>query len=63
MKSAKNTIRNRIDDDFNTRYGFRAKPGDQFNCFGGGSLSALGLHVSEANCTRKGEVAKNSVLH
>ena len=56
------TISNRVDDGTTTRYSVKAKSGQEFNCFVGGSISVLGRVVSEAVCTRKGEVARNPLL-
>jgi hypothetical protein len=56
------TISNRTDDGTTSRYSVRTKTGQDFNCFVGGSISVLGRSVSEAVCTRKGEVARNPLL-
>lgn len=56
------TISNRVDDGTTTRYSVRAKSGQEFNCFVGGSIGVLGRVVSEAVCTKKGEVARNPLL-
>ena len=56
------TIENRVNDGVTTRYSVKTNRGDQFNCFVGGSISVLGRMVSEAICTKKGEVAKNPLL-
>lgn len=56
------TIENRVNDGVTTRYRVRTKRGDEFNCFVGGSISVIGRSVSEAICTKKGEVAKNPLL-
>jgi hypothetical protein len=56
------TISNRVNDGTTTRYAVKAKSGQEFNCFVGGSISVLGRMVSEAICTKKGEVAKNPLL-
>lgn len=63
MKSVKNTIKSRVNNGVTTRFWLRTKRGDQFNCFGGGYLSATSRSVSEAAFTKRGEVAKNSLLH
>lgn len=56
------TIGNRVDDGPTTRYSVKAKSGQEFNCFVGGSIGVLGRVVSEAVCTKKGEVARNPLL-
>lgn len=56
------TINNRVDDGTTARYGVRTKSGQEFNCFVGGSIGLLGRAVSEAVCTKKGEVARNPLL-
>jgi hypothetical protein len=56
------TISNRVNDGVTTRYAVKAKSGQEFNCFVGGSIGVLGRVVSEAICTKKGEVAKNPLL-
>lgn len=56
------TISNRVDDGTTTRYSVKTKAGQEFNCFVGGSISVLGRVVSEAICTKKGEVARNPLL-
>jgi hypothetical protein len=56
------TISNRTDEGTTTRYSVRSKAGQEFNCFVGGSFSVLGRSVSEAICTKKGEVARNPLL-
>jgi hypothetical protein len=56
------TISNRVDDGTTTRYSVKAKAGQEFNCFVGGSIGVLGRVVSEAICTKKGEVARNPLL-
>lgn len=56
------TISNRTDDGPTTRYSVRSKSGQDFNCFVGGSIGVLGRTVSEAICTKKGEVARNPLL-
>lgn len=56
------TIENRVDDGTTTRYSVKSNRGEQFNCFVGGSISVIGRSVSEAICTKKGEVAKNPLL-
>jgi hypothetical protein len=56
------TITNRVNDGVTTRYAVKAKTGQEFNCFVGGSISVLGRSVSEAVCTKKGEIAKNPLL-
>lgn len=56
------TISNRTDEGTTTRYAVRTKAGQEFHCFVGGSLSVLGRVVSEAVCTKKGEVARNPLL-
>lgn len=56
------TISNRVDDGTTTRYSVKAKSGQEFNCFVGGSIGVLGRVVSEAICTKKGEVARNPLL-
>jgi hypothetical protein len=56
------TISNRVDNGTTTRYSVRTKAGQEFNCFVGGSISVLGRVVSEAICTKKGEVARNPLL-
>ncbi len=56
------TIANRTDDGTTSRYSVRTKTGQDYNCFVGGSISVLGRSVSEAICTKKGEVARNPLL-
>lgn len=56
------TVSNRVDDGTTTRYSVRTKTGQDFNCFVGGSISVTGRTVSEAICTKKGEVARNPLL-
>lgn len=56
------TISNRVDEGTTTRYSVKAKSGQEFNCFVGGSIGVLGRVVSEAVCTKKGEVARNPLL-
>lgn len=56
------SISNRVDDGTTTRYSVRTRTGQDFNCFVGGSISVTGRTVSEAICTRKGEVARNPLL-
>lgn len=56
------TISNRTDEGTTTRYSVRSKAGQEFNCFVGGSIGVLGRTVSEAICTKKGEVARNPLL-
>lgn len=56
------TISNRTDEGTTTRYSVRSKAGQEFNCFVGGSISVMGRSVSEAICTKKGEVARNPLL-
>ncbi len=56
------TVSNRVDDGTTTRYSVRTRSGQDFNCFVGGSISVTGRSVSEAICTRKGEVARNPLL-
>jgi len=56
------TISNRVDEGTTTRYAVKTKSGQDFNCFVGGSFSVTGRVVSEAICTKKGEVAKNPLL-
>jgi len=56
------TISNRTDEGTTTRYAVRTKSGQDFNCFVGGSIGVLGRTVSEAICTKKGEVARNPLL-
>ncbi|MGE0675189.1 MAG: hypothetical protein AB7O64_19270 [Methylibium sp.] len=56
------TISNRTDEGTTTRYSVRTKAGQEYNCFVGGSFSVLGRSVSEAICTKKGEVARNPLL-
>ncbi len=56
------TVSNRVDDGTTTRYSVRTKSGQDFNCFVGGSISVTGRTVSEAICTKKGEVARNPLL-
>jgi len=55
-------IQNRVDEGTTTRYSVKAKSGQEFNCFVGGTFSAFGRMVSEAVCTKKGEIAKNPLL-
>jgi len=55
-------IQNRVDDGTTTRYSVKAKSGQEFNCFVGGTFSVMGRMVSEAVCTKKGEIAKNPLL-
>ena len=55
-------IKNRVDEGTTTRYTVTAKSGQEFNCYVGGTFSALGRMVSEAICTKKGEIAKNPLL-
>ena len=56
------TVSNRVDDGTTTRYSVKTKSGQDFNCFVGGSISVTGRTVSEAICTKKGEVARNPLL-
>lgn len=56
------TISNRVDDGTTARYSVRTKTGQDYNCFVGGSIGLLGRAVSEAVCTKKGEVARNPLL-
>ena len=56
------TISNRVDEGTTTRYSVKSKSGQEFNCFVGGSIGVLGRVVSEAVCTKKGEVARNPLL-
>jgi hypothetical protein len=56
------TIENRVDDGVATRYSVKTKRGDQFNCTLGGSISVIGRVVTDALCTKKGEVPKNPLL-
>lgn len=56
------TISNRVDEGTTTRYSVKARSGQEFNCFVGGSIGVLGRVVSEAVCTKKGEVARNPLL-
>ena len=56
------TISNRVDEGTTTRYSVKARSGQEFNCFVGGSIGVLGRVVSEAICTKKGEVARNPLL-
>ena len=56
------TIENRVNDGVTTRYRVRTKRGEEYNCFVGVSISLIGRSVSEALCTKKGEVAKNPLL-
>jgi hypothetical protein len=56
------TIANRTDDGTTSRYTVRTRTGQDYNCFIGGSITVLGRSVSEAVCTKKGEVARNPLL-
>ncbi len=56
------TISGRVDEGTTTRYAVKTKAGQEYNCFVGGSFSVVGRSVSEAICTRKGELAKNPLL-
>lgn len=56
------TISNRTDDGTTSRYSVRTKAGQDYHCFVGGSISVLGRSVSEAICTKKGDVARNPLL-
>jgi hypothetical protein len=56
------TVSARVDDGTTTRYAVRTRAGQEYNCFVGGSISVLGRSVSEAVCTKKGEVASNPLL-
>lgn len=56
------TISGRVDEGTTTRYAVRTRAGQDYNCFVGGSFNVLGRSVSEAVCTKKGEVAKNPLL-
>ncbi len=56
------TISNRVDEGTTTRYSVKARSGQEFNCFVGGSIGVLGRVVSEAVCTKKGEGARNPLL-
>lgn len=56
------TISNRVDEGASARYAVRTRTGQEFNCFLGGTLSILGRGVTEAVCTKKGEVSKNPLL-
>jgi hypothetical protein len=55
-------ISGRVDEGTTTRYAVKTKAGQEYNCFVGGSFSVVGRSVSEAICTRKGELAKNPLL-
>jgi hypothetical protein len=61
LDKGKFTISNRVDDGTTTRYSVTADK-QQYKCFVGGSISVIGRVVSEAICTKKGEVAKNPLL-
>ena len=56
------TISNRVDDGASARYAVRTRTGQEFNCFLGGTIGFGGRQVSEAICTRKGEVGRNPLL-
>lgn len=56
------TISNRVYEGASARYAVRTRTGQEFNCFLGGTLSILGRGVTEAVCTKKGEVSKNPLL-
>ena len=56
------TISKRVDDGASARYAVRTRTGQEFNCFLGGTISILGRQVTEAICTRKGEVSRNPLL-
>lgn len=56
------TISNRVDDGASARYTVRTRTGQEFNCFLGGTMSILGRQVTDAVCTKKGEVGKNPLL-
>jgi hypothetical protein len=56
------TISGRVDEGTTTRYAVKTRTGQDYNCFVGGSFSVVGRSVSEAICTKKGEVAKNPLL-
>lgn len=56
------TVSNRVDDGTTARYSVRTKSGQEYQCFVGGAISVTGRTVSEAICTKKGEVARNPLL-
>ncbi|MBS0434533.1 MAG: hypothetical protein JSR75_06520 [Proteobacteria bacterium] len=56
------SISSRVDDGTTARYSVRTKAGQDYNCFVGGSISVTGRTVSEAICSKKGEVARNPLL-
>ena len=56
------TISNRVDDGASARYAVRTRTGQELNCFLGGTMGFVGRQVSEAICTRKGEVGRNPLL-
>lgn len=62
LNKADFTISNRVDDGASARYAVRTRTGQEFNCFLGGTMSILGRQVTDAICTKKGEVGKNPLL-
>jgi hypothetical protein len=55
-------ISNRVDEGVTTRFLAKAKNGQEYNCYVTGTFSVTGRIVSDAICTKKGEVAKNPLL-
>ena len=56
------TISNRVDDGASARYAVRTRTGQQFNCFLGGTIGFGGREVTDAVCTKKGELSRNPLL-
>lgn len=56
------TIANRMDEGTTTRYTVRMRNGQEYSCFVGGSISVIGRSVSDAICTKKGELRKNPLI-
>ena len=56
------TISNRADDGASARYAVRTRTDQEFNFFLGGTLGFVGRQVTEAVCTKKGELGRNPLL-
>lgn len=56
------TISNRTNEGTTARYNVRTKAGQEYNCFVGGMITAMGRTVSEAVCNKKGEPPRNPLL-
>jgi len=55
-------ISNRQDDGLRTQYVATTKNGQRYNCYVTGTFSVTGRIVSDALCTKPGEVPKNPLL-